>query len=185
MSARSMRAWVAGASLLAFALLGCSLQAPDPAGISAHPGGQAVEAAPALPPHLRRALYPKWIDAKAEITWPPNDGYAAPPVAQTLPAGTLIDRFGGEGGTFFSPKGESFAARAVPYVCERMTYTVYRVAKPLVVLAGKAAPWFDEPGGAVQYRTEEPAFKLRLAGMIETAANDNSPDGTFPAPCGP
>src|SRR5947209_6811289 len=85
----------------------------------------AAAAAPVvLPPYLRQDLYPKWIDAKAQVSWPPNDGYAAAPVAQTLAAGTMIDRFGSENGRFFSPKGESFKARAVPYVCSQMVYTI-------------------------------------------------------------
>jgi hypothetical protein len=130
----------------------------------------ATIAAPALPPDLRPSLYPKWIDAKGQINWPPDNGCATAPVSETLAAGTLIDRFGSEGGTFFSPKGESFDARAVPYVCSKMAYTVYRVDKPLHVMDCKAAPWFDEPGGATQFQTDDPAFKLRQSGAIEVVA---------------
>jgi hypothetical protein len=129
---------------------------------------------PTLPPNIRQSLYPKWIDANAQIKWPPDNGCAAAPVSETLPAGTLIDRFGSEGGTFFSPKGESYDSRAVPYVCSKMAYTVYRVDKPLHVMACKAAAWFDEPGGAQQYQTDDPAYKLRASGAIEAVPNDSS-----------
>ena len=121
------------------------------------------------PANLRWDLVPKWIqwaDNKATISWPPNDGCAAAPVAETIPAGAQIDRFGSEGGTFFSPKGESFGSRAVPYVCNQMDYRVYKVLKPLPVKACKAAPWFNEPGGAKQVQTADPAYKLVAAGSI-------------------
>ena len=121
------------------------------------------------PTNLRWDLVPKWIawdGAKATITWPPNDGCAAAPVTEVVPTGTLIDRFGSEGGTFFSPKGESFKSRAVPYVCKAMDYRVYKVLQPLTVKGCKAAPWFDEPGGAKQVQTADPAYKLVAAGTI-------------------
>lgn len=143
----------------------------------------AQQPASTLPPNIRPDLAEKWYP-NGQIMWPPNDGCAAAPVAQTLPAGSLIDRFGSEGGTFFSPRGESYAARAVPYVCSKMAYTVYRVDRPLHVQACKAAPWFDEPGGAAQYKTDAPAYKLREAGTIEVATSDSSGNGKPASPCG-
>ena len=139
--------------------------------------------APTLPPYLRQSLYPKWIDAQAQIKWPPDNGCAATPVSETIAAGTLIDRFGSEGGTFFSPKGESFDARAVPYVCSKMAYTVYRVDKPLHVMDCKAAPWFDEPGGAEQFQTDRPAYKLRESGAIEVVPSDSTGNASAASPC--
>ena len=139
--------------------------------LSAPAGLAYAQSAPAtgFPSTLRWDLVPKWIawaDAKANISWPPNDGCAAAPVTETVPAGAEIDRFGSEGGTFFSPRGESFKARAVPYVCKQMDYRVYKVLKPLTVKACKAAPWFGEPGGAKQVQTADPAYKLVAAGSI-------------------
>jgi Tuberculosis necrotizing toxin len=144
----------------------------------------ASQAAPVLPSNLRADLYPKWIDAAGHINWPKNDGFDGTPVAQTLQPGQLIDRFGSEGGTFFSPKGESYPGRALPYVCSQMPYTIYRVDQPIPVQAGKAAPWFGEPGGATQYETAEPAFKLREEGKIEAAKNDSTGNGPAASPCG-
>jgi hypothetical protein len=115
------------------------------------------------PANLRWDLVPQWIawnGSTANIVWPPNDGCAAAPAGKTLPEGTMIDRFGSEGGSFFSPQGESFQSRAVPYVCAQMDYRVYRILKPLPVKSCKAAPWFGEPGGAEQVQTADPAFKL-------------------------
>ncbi|MEJ0018931.1 MAG: TNT domain-containing protein [Acetobacteraceae bacterium] len=143
----------------------------------------AQQAAPTLPPYLRQGLVPNWIDPNAQVKWPPNDGCAATPEPVTLPVGTLIDRFGSEGGHYFSPKGESFAARALPYVCSQMVFTVYRVAKPLPVTTCKTAPWFGEPGGATQYQTAEPAFKLRETGSIEVATGDGAGNDEPASPC--
>jgi len=136
-----------------------------------------------FPANLRADLVPKWItwaDSKAAVSWPPNDGCAASPVAETIPPGTLIDRFGSEGGTFFSPQGETYASRAVPYVCKAMDYRVYKVIKPLPVQSCKAAPWFGEPGGAKQVKTTDPAYKLIASGVLETVSyvpggSDNNP----------
>jgi len=152
--------------------------------ISAGPLPAMAQQAPSLPPYLRQDLYPKWIDDKAQITWPPNNGCAAAPVSESLAPGTMIDRFGSEVGSFFSPKGESFAARAVPYDCSKMAYTIYRVTRPLHVETCKAAPWFDEPGGATQYQTDEPAFRLRESGSIEVATSDATGNDTSVPPCG-
>ena len=61
-------------------------------------------------------------------------------MSMTLAPGSLIDRFGSEGGTFFSPKGESFDARATPYGCPQMDYRAYREVKPIAAKMCKAAP---------------------------------------------
>ena len=165
-----------------FAILAIATSAPGFAQQTPAPAAYPTEAS-TWPANLRKDLYPKWIDASAQVRWPPNDGCAAAPASETLAAGTLIDRFGSEGGTFFSPKGESFAARAVPYVCSKMAYTVYRVVKPIPVKACKAAPWFGEPGGAMQFQTSDPAFKLREAGTIEAVTGDANGNGKPAAPC--
>ena len=148
----------------------------------------AASSAPAgFPANLRWDLVPKWIqwtNANAQISWPPKDGCSSAPVPRSLAAGDMIDRFGSEGGTFFSPKGESFQSRAVPYVCNQMDYRVYRVVKPVAVKSCEAAPWFGEPGGAVQVQTADPAYKLVAGGTIETVSYEvGGSGGAFPQ-CG-
>nr|WP_294529079.1 TNT domain-containing protein [uncultured Rhodopila sp.] len=146
--------------LLALAVAGAAVAAPV----------QAQNSPPSdFPANLRWDLVPTWIQwasQKADIKWPPNDGCAAAPVAKVLAPGQLIDRFGSEGGTFFSPRGESFKARAVPYVCKAMDYRVYKVLKPIPVKSCKAAAWFNEPGGAEQVQSADPAYKLVAGGSI-------------------
>ena len=126
----------------------------------------------ALPhPPYRQDIVPQWV----MLAWPSNDGCSAAPVTETLAVGTLIDRFGDESGRFFSPKGESFGSRALPYVCSQTAYTVYRVAQPLRVAACKAVAWFGEPGGATQYKSDQPASRLRERGIIEPMAGAAAP----------
>jgi hypothetical protein len=165
--ARSTRTW-----WLAFLLLCVAA--------CAHP----VQTAPwvthsSLPPNVRPDLAARWFDASGAIRWPQNDGFAAPPVLVLLPPDLLIDRFGGDAGHFFSPKGASYGARALPYICEKLRYTVYRMMRPLFVWAAKAAPWFDEPGGATQFETDAPASLLIADHVIELVA------GPTVAPCKP
>jgi hypothetical protein len=128
-----------------------------------------------LHPPYRSDVVPQWV----ALDWPKNDGCAAAPVSQTLAVGTLIDRFGNEYGSYFSPKGASFAARALPYVCAQTQYTVYRVTRPLHVATCKAVAWFGEPGGATQYKTDAPALKLRESGAIQP-----QPVDAGGSPCG-
>lgn len=127
-----------------------------------------VPAPPAdFPPTLRPALYPAWIDAGGRVNWPANDGCAAAPVTVTLPAGMVVDRFGSEGGNFLSTPDQGFGARAMPYVCQRMAYTVYRVKQPVTAQACPAAAWFGEPGGAPQFKTAENVAALLRDGVLE------------------
>ena len=67
-----------------------------------------------------------------------------------------------------------------PYVCEKMAYTAYRVALPLLAWSGKAVGWFDEPGGATQLQTDAPAKRLVDDHVIEPLPPE--PDAS---PCKP
>jgi hypothetical protein len=145
----------------------------------------AMISATALPAGARPDLNrQRWISANGFV-WPPDDGFAATPVLTVLPAGVLLDRFGSDTGNFFSPAGALYSKRALPYVCEQQAYTVFRVRQPLPVWAGRAAPWFDEPGGATQFQTDANATRLVrdavIVPIIRDAAGVDAPD----RPCGP
>jgi hypothetical protein len=79
----------------------------------------------------------------------------------------VVDRFGSEGCAFFSTLDQGFGARAMPYICQRMAYTVYRVKKPIAVEACPAAGWFGEPGGAPQFKATQSVAALIETGAIE------------------
>jgi len=183
---RALRYLFVSVSLIGFA---CTAPVGAQTGATAQPAaGQAALGSPAgFPANLRWELVPKWIqwvEAKAQISWPPNDGCESAPVPRSLAGGEMIDRFGSEGGTFFSPRGESYRSRAVPYVCAQMDYRVYRVVKPIAVKSCKAAPWFGEPGGAVQVQTTAPAYKLVADGMIEMVSYAAGGSGGPTPQCG-
>lgn len=138
------------------------------------PGATAPATGKTLPQNARPDLGAKWLK-DGDFRWPPNDGFADAGTYLVLPAGVLLDRFGSEHGRFFSPKGASFDARALPTVCETLTYSVYRVASPLPVKIGGAAPWFDAPGGATQIKTDASAGQLVADGVLKRVANPVSP----------
>lgn len=72
--------------------------------------------------------------------WPPNRGFDGNPTKVTLEPGTLIDRYGYDGGTFVSPKGIPYTERSLPIGTDQKPYTVFEVVKPVEVQAGKIAP---------------------------------------------
>jgi len=155
-------------SLLLLALGGCALAPAAPA---------SAPAAPAAA--LRPDLASQWRTPAGGINWPPHDGFTQAPVLIVLPPGLLIDRFGSDYGRFFSPKGASFAARALPYVCPSLVYRVYKLDQPLIAWSGTAAPWFDQPGGATQLETDATAAQLLADHVIEPVADSGT------GPCGP
>jgi hypothetical protein len=114
----------------------------------------------ALPSPLLPTLSEKWVDPHGGVIWPPSEGFSSQPFPLILPPGLLIDRFGSPYGRFFSPKGAGYSARALPYECDKLNYTTFRVMSPIFVWAGKAAPWFDQPGGATQFETDATAAQL-------------------------
>jgi hypothetical protein len=125
----------------------------------------ALEAGPPVitGPTLRPGLADKWLTPNGQPLWPPNDGFAEPPVSDTLmPDGpnAIIDRYGGPGGTYFSPVGTPFKNRALPYDPMTIAPIRYQVLKPLPVSRGTAAEWFDQPGGGSQFMTEKSASEL-------------------------
>src|SRR5262249_37025407 len=79
-----------------------------------------------LRPNVRHYLAAVWFNDDGSLHWPPNDGFSAQPILVVLPPNLLIDRFGSTSGRFFSPKGASYGGRALPYICEKLRYAVYR-----------------------------------------------------------
>jgi hypothetical protein len=137
----------------------------------------AITAQPPAAPAIRTDLDHRYLGPNGAIVWPKDDGFAAPPTAIVLAPGTLVDRFGSESGTFFSPKGAPYVARALPYVCASLTYHAYQIDKPLLAWVGTAAPWFDQPGGATQLHTDASAGQLLADHVIDPVPNPG------PAPC--
>ena len=108
-----------------------------------------------LPWNARPDLRMHWLQADCRYWFPQRDGFTGQPKNVVLRPGTVIDRFGQPSGNFLAPADASYMGRAVPYDRLKMPYYRYKVTKPLRVQAGKAAPWFDQPGGGLQYKTGE------------------------------
>ena len=109
---------------------------------------------------VRPLLAPNWL------SWPPGDGSQGETSEITLAPGTLIDRFGGDGGAYFSPKGTPFGQRALPYVCDLRAYRIFRVEKSFAVTSGTIKPWFGEAGLGLQYKAKQSVGDLLKAGNI-------------------
>ena len=92
--------------------------------------------------------------------WPPNRGFLGQSVKYTLLPGSRIDRYGHEYGTFVSPEGVPYRARALKPGTDGKTYTVYEVKKPLTVDAGEIAPWFGYEGRGIQYELPDRVINL-------------------------
>ena len=68
-----------------------------------------------------------------------------------LKPGTLVDRFGFDGGRFVAPNGTPIGGRALAPGTTDRPYSVFEVTNRLVVQHGPAEPWFGQPGMRTQY----------------------------------
>ncbi len=111
----------------------------------------------------------KWLDKNGKYIWPPNDGFVDTPVKKVFKPGEKFDRYGSKDGFFTAPIGTPFEMRSLPREYELKKYHVYEVVKPFEVLEGKAAPWFDQPGGGIQYKMPKTIKELINEGYIKEA----------------
>lgn len=110
---------------------------------------------------------PKYYNQKTgKVNWPKNDGFKGTPKNETLEPGTRIDRFGDDMGKFTSPAGIPYEMRALAPGTEQSPYSVYEIVKPIEVKSGEIAPWFEEPGGGIQYLLPDNIKNLLESGMI-------------------
>lgn len=108
---------------------------------------------------------PKYYNqTTGEPIWPgqngdPNiDGFLNGKYEDTkLRPGEQIDRYGGNNGTFFGDEGTTIPERAMAPNSDFSKYNKYVVAREMPVRKGKIVPWFDQPGGGIQYQID-PGF---------------------------
>lgn len=108
---------------------------------------------------------PKYYNqTTGEPIWPgqngdPNiDGFLNGKYEDTkLRPGEQIDRYGGNNGTFFGDEGTTIPEKAMAPNSDFSKYNKYVVAREMPVRKGKIAPWFDQPGGGIQYQID-PGF---------------------------
>lgn len=117
---------------------------------------------------------PKYYNqTTGEPIWPgqngdPNiDGFLNGKYEDTkLRPGEQIDRYGGNNGTFFGDEGTSIPERAMAPNSDFSKYNKYVVAREMPVRKGKIAPWFDQPGGGIQYQID-PGFVETIRAKLE------------------
>jgi len=108
-----------------------------------------------------------WINSDGSTKWPANDGFEGTPTITTLQPGTRIDRYGSTSGNFVSPYGTPYGARSLAPGSENAPYNSYEVIKPFEVYSGITAPWFDQPGGGIQYKLPMSISDLISQGYIK------------------
>ncbi|WP_152659064.1 TNT domain-containing protein, partial [Arsukibacterium sp. MJ3] len=102
-----------------------------------------------------------------DVVWPPNRGFDGDSVPASLIPGAKIDRFGSPHGTFVSPDGTPFSARSLPASSANKPLNTYVVVKPIQVEAGNAAPWFNQPGGGIQFELPKTVQELVDSGHLK------------------
>lgn len=111
---------------------------------------------------------PEFTNPDGSLRYPdtslPGHVYAIPGTVSEahLPAGTVIDRFGYPGGGWLGAEGVPFAERSLPPDSAFKPFYRYVVDDPAALPPGwkieqsQAAPWFNQPGGGMQYRIIRP-----------------------------
>ena len=86
--------------------------------------------------------------------YPLNDGAVGNVKVITLKAGAgLVDRYGRSSGRYLSPEGTPIEQSSLSKDAKKQTYHVYKIIRDIEnVEEGLIAPWFNEPGGGIQYR---------------------------------
>ena len=132
----------------------------------------AAKVPPKRAPWHRKDLDDKWYKDNGELDWPPKDGFDGPPVREPMKKGSVIDRYSAktgeqDSGSFLSPANTPYEDRALPYDASKMKHAKYEVIKDFDVNSGKAAPWFDQKGGATQYQTDMSVGDLVKQGYLK------------------
>jgi hypothetical protein len=99
--------------------------------------------------------------------YPENNGFSGATEQTFLMPGQTINRYGGSGySRFFSPQGTPPWARSLPPGTAGQSLRTFEVVKPFEVQSGTVAPWFNQPGGGLQFRTPVNLDTLLKHGII-------------------
>lgn len=133
--------------------------APAPEPDPPPPADATAQAVSRMPPDFQaeyaQAEAAGWTKPDGSRWWPPNNGGVGTPTVTTVDPPAVLDRFGGEGGSYLSAAGDSFESRALPGA-PGAPATNYDVLKATPVEQSEIAPWFGQPGGGAQYRLINP-----------------------------
>ncbi len=100
--------------------------------------------------------------------YPPNGGFEGVPDPSTLVRqGDLLNRFGYPGGYYLSPANVPAVMRSLPADTLAKPLYSYVVRQNFHVIGGRAAAWFSQPGGGMQYLTDVTVQQLVDWGYLE------------------
>lgn len=105
-------------------------------------------------------------EALAHI-WPPNNGFLHSGRASMVP-GAKLDRLGSLQGRFLALEGTPLPMRSMPPSTPDTPYRIFQVMKSFEVEAGPAAPWFNQPGMGLQFKTDIQIKQLIDNGCLKT-----------------
>ena len=100
--------------------------------------------------------------------YPPNNGFSGSTETITLQSGTILQRFGGTGGSYVAPYYTAPMSLSLPYaqLPNMNNPQLYILNQSLEVTAGTAAPWFGQYGGGTQYLLPQAIRELLELGII-------------------
>jgi RHS repeat-associated protein len=101
--------------------------------------------------------------------YPPNWGADASGWTETtLLPGPSFQRWGDLAGQFFAPGGAPPWSVSLPPELQSTEPILFDFTEPCVVKVSRAAPWFGQPGGGLQYFSPEPLSGLVGRGIVRT-----------------
>ena len=106
--------------------------------------------------------------------WAPNGGRVEGSVIEglSLSEGTVIDRYGGDGGTYTSPVGTPYEQRALPYIENENAYHQYEVVKRIDgVTMSEISAAFNQVGGGIQFELPKSIKELIDEGYLKEIKN--------------
>ena len=109
-----------------------------------------------------------WLTKACRYDFPKRDGFAGTPTNDRAQARHRHRPVrASRAAHFLAPADASYMGRSIPYDRLKMPYYRYQVLKPLRVAAGQTAPWFDQPGGGIQYKTDRRVSELVASGHLK------------------
>ncbi|MCE4564659.1 TNT domain-containing protein [Maribellus sp. CM-23] len=85
--------------------------------------------------------------------YPNNDGALVNWTSKTLNPGERIDRYGILKGNYFSPEGTPLEMRSLHPYSNTETYNAFEVVKSFDVSSSVVAPFYNQPGLGIQYKS--------------------------------
>jgi len=85
--------------------------------------------------------------------------------------GAIIDRYGPMNGYYVAPNGTSIASRSLPPTTSTSSLSTFEVMKPIQVNAGVASPWYNQPGGGLQFQLPNSTANLISEGYLRLKNN--------------